>query len=136
MDGSSAAVIFIPIVTMISLALWLVIVLYPEAHPRNRRHRKTRATNPEVTSGTLAHNIPLPRSSSDDAPGSGQVRPRGSTTVPGPPRAGGRRALKEDAEPREGRDEKYSAYTQADKSGEEDRLVRSGPADRKAGVRA
>jgi hypothetical protein len=46
MDGSSAAVIFIPIVTTISLALWLVIALYPEAHPRNRGRRETGATHP------------------------------------------------------------------------------------------
>jgi hypothetical protein len=133
MDGSSTAVIVIPIVTTISLALWLIIVFYAAAHPRWRR-RQTRTANPEVTRVRPAHDIPAPRRSPEHAPGSGQLRLRGSVTVTAPPRATGRRPLNENAEPREGRDEKHRAYAHAASSREEDRLLRVGPPDRKAGL--
>jgi hypothetical protein len=35
MDGSTTAVIIIPIVTTISLALWIFLVYWADAHPRN-----------------------------------------------------------------------------------------------------
>ena len=34
MDGSSVSLIVIPIVTVLSLAAWLVMVAYADSHPR------------------------------------------------------------------------------------------------------
>jgi hypothetical protein len=42
MDGSSASVIAIPIVAMISLAVWLSLVAYAATHPR-WKHRQPAA---------------------------------------------------------------------------------------------
>jgi hypothetical protein len=144
MDGSTTAVIIIPIVTTIALALWIFMVFWADAHPRNdadahpqnRGRGQTRPASPGITSGAQAHHIPAPRPSPDDVPGNGQVRPRGPMAVPGPARPAGRRTPHEDGASREERDEKPSAGAQADTSGEENRLVRDRPADRNAGVLA
>lgn len=39
MDGSSVSFIIIPIVTVLSLAVWLVMVAYADSHPRWGRGR-------------------------------------------------------------------------------------------------
>ena len=143
MDGSTTAIIVIPIVTTTALALWIFMVFwaaahpdnYAGAHPRNRDCDETRAASPGITSGTPSHDIPAPRPSPDDVPDSGKLRPRRSIATPGPARPAGRRPLNEDGVSREERDEKPGAYAQADTRAEEDRLVGDGPADRKAGVR-
>jgi hypothetical protein len=80
MDGSTTAIIIIPIVTTISLALGIFTVYWAAAHPRNDmdahpRHGgrgETRTTHPEVSSGTSGYDLPSPRPSPDDVPGSGQ----------------------------------------------------------------
>jgi hypothetical protein len=90
MDGSSAAIIAIPIVTTISLAVWLIMIYYADAHPRTQDRRPTRTADPEVSSGTPGNDIPSPRPSSDDAPVSDGER-HGSMAVPvrhEPPAAG------------------------------------------------
>ena len=116
-DGSTTAIIIIPIVPTISLALWIFMVYWADAHPRNDAdahprtggRRETRTAHPEVTSGTPAHDIPSPRPSPDNAPGRGQPRHTGPMALPGPPGAGGHRPLKDDAEPRERRHDKLAA---------------------------
>ena len=82
MDGSTTAIIIIPIVTTISLALGISMVYWAAAHPgndagarpRNRGRGETRAASPRINSGTPAHDIPAPRPSPDDVPGRGQMR--------------------------------------------------------------
>ena len=142
MDGSTTAIIIIPIVTTISLALGIFTVFWADAHPRNdaddhprnRSRGEIRTASPGITSGTLAHHIPAPRSSPDEAPRNGQVGPRGPMAVPAPTRLAGHSTLNEDRVSREGRDVKPGGCAQADTSGEEDRLVRGGPAHRNARV--
>ncbi len=71
MDGSTTAIIIIPIVTTISLALGIFTVYWADAHPRNdadahprkRGRDEIRTASPGITSGTLAHHIPAPRPS-------------------------------------------------------------------------
>ncbi len=142
MDGSTTAIIVIPIVTTLSLALGIFTVYWAAAHPRNdadayprnRDRGQTGRASPGIISGTPAHEIPAPRSSPDDVPGNGQVRPRASMAGPDQARSAGRRTLHEDGVSHEQQDEKPGAYAQADTSGEQDRLVRDRPADHKAGV--
>ncbi len=142
MDGSTTAIIIIPIVTTISLALGIFTVFWADAHPRNDAdahprnlsRAEIRTASPGITSGTLAHHIPAPRSSPDEAPRNGQVRPRGPMAVPAPAPLAGHKTPNEDRVSREGRNEKPGAWAQADTSGEEDSLVRDGRADRSAGV--
>jgi hypothetical protein len=136
MDGSTTAVIIIPIVTTIALALWIFMVFWADAHPRNdadahpqnRGRGQTRPASPGITSGAQAHHIPAPRPSPDEAPGNGQVRPRGPMAVPAPAPLVARKTLNEDRMSHEGRDVKPGSCAQGDTSGEEKRLVRDGPA--------
>lgn len=55
MDGSTADIIIIPIVVVISLATWLVVVFYAVSHPQWKWQRASRPPGPEKV-------IPLPRS--------------------------------------------------------------------------
>jgi hypothetical protein len=117
MDGSTTAIIVIPIVTTLSLALGIFTVYWAAAHPRNDTDARPRAggrgqtltAHPEVTSGTPANYIPSPRPSPDDAAGRGQPRHTGSVALPSPPRPNVQPPLKEDAEPRDGRHDKPAA---------------------------
>jgi hypothetical protein len=136
MDGSTTAIIIIPIVTTLSLALGIFTVYWADAHPRNdadahprkRGRDEIRTASPGITSGTLAHHIPAPRPSPDEAPRNGQVRLRGPMAVPAPAPLVAHKTLNEDRMSHEGRDVKPGSCAQGDTSGEEKRLVRDGPA--------
>src|SRR5260370_37810006 len=94
MDGSTTAIIVIPIVTTLSLALGIFTVYWAAAHPRNDTDARPRAggrgktltAHPEDTSGTPANYIPYPRQSPDYPAGRRQTHQTRSVTTPAPPR--------------------------------------------------
>ena len=46
MDGSTAAIILIPIVVTISVAAWLIVVFYADSHPQWRNGPSPEGSNP------------------------------------------------------------------------------------------
>ena len=51
MVGSTAAVIAIPIVTTISVAIWLILVFYADRHPQWHANDSSRVPDPSSETG-------------------------------------------------------------------------------------
>jgi hypothetical protein len=61
MDGSSASLIAIPIVTSLALAVWLIVTYYAAAHPRSKHGTAAaRQGNPTPADGQLRTAEPRP----------------------------------------------------------------------------
>jgi hypothetical protein len=71
MDGSSLDLIIIPIVTVISLAAWLIAVAYAAAHPQWKKDAAAGAGSAELTGTAVNDSVRdfgLARTSEDYAP--------------------------------------------------------------------
>jgi hypothetical protein len=66
--GSTAAVIAIPIVATISVAIWLILVFYADRHPQWHTDGSSRVPDPSsvTTRASRPISIPAQRSASTD----------------------------------------------------------------------